>query len=101
MPNGDDKNWIRVCCSIDGFRAKYGRWPLRVRISPISYIDIIDHILSPMGFALVSSHVALVGEEDAEMVSEDDDGNSHNYGSAGGGDVSDRTIDFFGQAIFR
>ena len=39
--------------------------------------------------------------DSVDLVSEDDDGNSHNYGTDGGGDVSDRTVDFFGQAIFR
>ena len=68
---------------------------------PISYVNIIDHVLSPIGFALVSSRVELVCEDEAEMISEDDDGNFHNYGLEGGGVVSEPTVDFFGKAIFR
>ena len=27
VPNGDDKNWVRLCGAIDGFRVKYVKWP--------------------------------------------------------------------------
>jgi len=27
MPNGDDKNWVRLCAALDGFFGRYGRWP--------------------------------------------------------------------------
>ena len=68
---------------------------------PISYTDIVSHILSPQGVALVSSHVELVPEEAAEMVSEDDFGNSYSYGAHGGSDIEPPTMDFFGTAIYR
>ena len=32
MPNGYDRNWIRFCAAVDGFRMRYGRWPDRVRM---------------------------------------------------------------------
>jgi hypothetical protein len=31
MPNGIDKNWMRMCAAINGFRARYQRWLVRVR----------------------------------------------------------------------
>src|SRR5262249_16177409 len=47
MPNGHDKNWVRLCAAIDGFRVRYGHWPMRVRIFPISLADIRDHLFTP------------------------------------------------------
>ncbi len=80
MPNGGDKNWVRVCAAIDGFRIRFGRWPKRVRVMPISYADLVGHVLTPVGFALVSSFVQLVSEDDAAMIAEDGTGAEFNYG---------------------
>jgi len=101
MANGDDQNWMRVCMAVDGFRGRYGRWPKRVRIMPICYVNLVSHVLSPIGFALVSSFIELVPEDDAEMIAEDDTGATHCYGSHGPGDVvvSPSTYNFFGDAV--
>ncbi len=103
MPNGDDKNWIRVCCAIDGFRARYGRWPKRVRLMPIAYIDLLSHVLTPLGSAIVSSVVELVPEDDAEMIADDGTGAEFNYGRDGGPEreLDTATLIWFGQAIMR
>jgi len=45
MPNGDSKNWIRFCASIDGFRARYGSWPTKVRV-PNFFIEELQEILT-------------------------------------------------------
>jgi hypothetical protein len=66
--NGYDNNWVRACCAIDGFRSRYGRWPKRVRLMPIAFVDLVSNVLTPVGFALVSSVVELVPEEHAEMI---------------------------------
>ncbi len=34
MPKGNDRNWLRFCAAIDGFRCVFGRWPVRVRPFP-------------------------------------------------------------------
>ena len=36
MPNGADKNFVRLCAALNGFRLRYGKWPTRVVIYPIS-----------------------------------------------------------------
>ncbi len=82
MPNGHDKNWVRLCGAIDGFRARYGRWPTRVRIFPASLADIRDNVLTPEDYARIVAKVTLVADE-AEMVAEDDMGGSYNYGQEG------------------
>ena len=55
MPNGNDRNWIRFCAAVDGFRSVFGRWPVRVRLFPDALADIRDHILRPEDFARVRS----------------------------------------------
>jgi hypothetical protein len=82
MPNGHDKNWVRLCAAIDGFRIRYGRWPTRVRIFPASLADIRDHLFTPDAYAQILAKVALVADE-AAMVAEDDQGGSYSYGQEG------------------
>lgn len=103
MPNGDDKNWVRVCAAIDGFRVRHGRWPKRVRIMPESFVDLVGHVLSPLGFALVSSVVELVPEDEAAMIADDGTGAEYNYGNEG---FTDQEADppthvWFGEAVLR
>jgi hypothetical protein len=101
MPNGHGTNWVRVCAAIDGFRVRYGRWPKRVLLMPIAFVDLASDVLTPLGFALVSSVVELVPEEDAEMIAEDDSDAEYNYGHDGfpEGECDPPTRDWFGQAI--
>lgn len=81
MPNGYDKNWIRLCAAIDGFRSRYGRWPTRVRALPASLHDF--HLLfTTEDLAKIASKVALVTDA-ASMVAEDDSGAQYDYGQEG------------------
>ena len=68
VPNGDDRNWGRVSAAIGGFRVRYGRWPQRVVLMPIAFVDLVSDVFTPFGFAIVSSVVELLPEEDAEMI---------------------------------
>jgi hypothetical protein len=105
MPNGGDKNWIRVCAAIDGFRLDYGRWPNRVRVMPSAFDDLVAHVLTPIGFALVSSYVELVPEPDAEMIADDGTGTGaeYSYGQQGfpEGELDTPTREWFGEAVLR
>jgi hypothetical protein len=103
VPNGDDKNWVRLCAAIDGFRARFGRWPKRVRIMPLCYVDLVSHVLTPLGYAGVSSYVELVPEADAEFIAEDESGNEYSYGKQGFSKrgVDPPTRDWFGPAVLR
>ena len=82
MPNGHDKNWIRLCAAIDGFRVRYGRWPKRVRAYSLSLADLRDHLFTPTDYAQITAKVALVADE-VGMVAEDDEGGSYDYGKDG------------------
>src|SRR5438034_169908 len=103
MPNGGDKNWVRVCAAIDGFRVRYGRWPKRVRVMPASYVDLVSYVLTPLGYALVSAFVKLVPEEEAAMIADDESGAQFNYGKEGfpRSNPDPPTREWFGEAILQ
>ena len=83
MPNRGDRNWIRFCAAVDGFRLRYGRWPTRVWLFPAALEDIRDHILPPAAYERVACQVRLVPEADAPMIAEDDLGGRYDYGKEG------------------
>ncbi|OAI40708.1 hypothetical protein AYO40_04440 [Planctomycetaceae bacterium SCGC AG-212-D15] len=70
---------------------------------PICYVDLVSDVLTPLGYALVSSVVELVPEEDAEMIADDGAGAEFNYGR----DKAPRrktdlpARDWFGKAVLR
>lgn len=80
MPNGHDKNWIRLCAAIDGFRSRYGRWPVRVRMHEMSLRDF-DFLFTREDLARITAKVALIPDE-VPMIAEDDSG-AYNYGEEG------------------
>lgn len=82
MPNGADKNFVRLCAALNGFRLRYGKWPTRVVIHPISLEDLREHVLSSRDFRVVAAKVHLV-EGDAGFRAEDDEGNEYHYGEEG------------------
>jgi hypothetical protein len=82
MPNGSDKNYVRLCGAVDGFRVRYGRWPTTTRLWP-GCIDSLRHCLSEKGFARLSERLRLVEEEGATVMVEDEEGRSYDYGTLG------------------
>jgi hypothetical protein len=107
MPNGYDKNWLRVCWTIDKFRARYGRWPKRVKLSPVIYLNLVGSVLSPLGYALVSSVVELYHGEYPENVSpitaEGEDGAQTGYDDPEERELGSQVTatDWFGHAVLR
>lgn len=103
MANGDDKNWMRLCAAVDGFHVRFKQWPKRVRMEPICYVNLVSHVLSPLGFALISTHIDLVPEEGAEFIADDDSGAEHCYGTKHDWDeeVPSITREFFGDAVLQ
>ncbi len=81
MPNGHDKNWIRLCAAIYGFRSRYGRWPIRVRMYEMTLRDF-DFLFTREDLTRIAAKVALVPDE-APMIAEDDAGAHYNYGEEG------------------
>jgi hypothetical protein len=83
MPNGGDKNWIRLCAAIDGFRLRYDRWPSRIRLNPYSLEDLRYHILPIVEFARIEKQLKFISDEKAGMIAEDDTGAAYDYGNEG------------------
>lgn len=82
MPNGGDKNFVRLCAALDGFRQRHGRWPTRVVAYPAALEDLRQHVLGRAAFDAVTMKVALV-EGNAGFRAEDDRGDSYDYGREG------------------
>ena len=83
MPNGHDKNWIRLCAAVDGFRVRYGRWPTRVRMRPGMMANIRDYLFTPEDYAKITAKVSLVPADGAGMIAEGDSDARYNYGQEG------------------
>lgn len=83
MPNGYNKNWIRLCGAIDGFRVRYNRWPTRVRMWKMVYEDLRENLFTPESFDKLQGKVELIVDERAGHIAEDGKGNSYDYGSEG------------------
>ena len=73
MHFGSDRNYVRLCGAVDGFRVRYGRWPTTARLWP-GCIEVLRGCLSDAGFAKVEARLRLV---------EDEEGRSYDYGSLG------------------
>lgn len=75
MPNGIDKNWYRMCAAIDGFRARYGRWPTSIRLPE----GAIDNLFQDETLDKLERKIVLI-YDGSPYIAEDDAGNSHRYG---------------------
>ena len=82
MPNGYNKNWIRLCAALSGFRIRYGIWPTRVRISPAILDNLHQDLFSPEGFAKLEEKLQFIPGDEPFLV-EDEEGRSYNYSLEG------------------
>ena len=82
VPNGDDKNLVRFCAAVNGFRSRYKKWPSRVVLEP-GYIADLRHILSKADFAKVSAVVQLVPKKGVHIRAEGDGSESYDYSLEG------------------
>lgn len=64
MPNGAEKNWIRLLAAVDGYWQRYGAWPTHVVLPEVCLADLRDHILSTDDFVRLRSVITLEVEED-------------------------------------
>jgi hypothetical protein len=83
MPNGYDRNWVRLRAAIAGFHVRFGRWPDRVRM-PLGLIaDLRDYLFSESAFHKLQGRVALIPDEEAGCIAQDDAGHEFDYGTEG------------------
>ena len=84
MPNGHDKNFVRLCAVLDGFHEQYGRWPTRVRLHAGALEDL-KSLFSAEDFAKLGSRIEFL-PGDPGMIAEDDEGGR--YGGGVGQELS-------------
>ena len=78
----ESQNWIRLCAAIDGFRARYGRWPTRIRIWDLCLSNLRDNLFSPEDFAQIAAKLTFI-EEGQSVIAEDETGATYDYGTEG------------------
>jgi hypothetical protein len=77
MPNGVDKNFVRLCIAIDGFRAKFGCWPTKALLAdPI--LENLESLFQPATLRRLRKRISLeLGDEFAVA---DEHGHVFRYG---------------------
>ncbi len=83
MPNGDDKNWVRLCAAINGFRSRYHAWPTQIRLLPGCLEDLRGHLFSSEAFAKVEEKLIFIPDAAVGMAAEDESGRKYDYGHEG------------------
>ncbi|KAB2662541.1 MAG: hypothetical protein DVB31_11410 [Verrucomicrobia bacterium] len=81
-PNPDDDAWFRLCVAIDGFRARYGRWPTRVRLDAPALASIRSRMGDAADAARIDGLIRWVVDGSA-MVAEDDGDRRYSFGDEG------------------
>ena len=80
MPNGEDKNWVRLGIAVEGFRARYQKWPETAFISK-GLAEDIKRMFKPLTYEAVLTKLEIVEVEDeAHIELVDKAGNSFKYG---------------------
>jgi hypothetical protein len=81
MPNGNSRNLDRLLATLQGFKAKHGHWPTRVRVSKVLIKDL-KQTLTTDGYEKLVSKVALITSPTRhfEIHAEDDCGLGFAYG---------------------
>ena len=82
MPNGYDKNWVRFCAVVDGFRLRFGRWPTVARLDPLCLDDLRKHLFSPDSFSVLEEKIQFTAEPDCFEVA-DGEGRRYSYWEEG------------------
>jgi hypothetical protein len=77
VPNGEDKNWVRLCAALDGFFVRYGRWPTRIRL-PIYAIEDFRHLFAPESFRRLMEQFDVVVDPHY-FAAESDGGRRYDY----------------------
>jgi len=85
MPNGEGKNWVRLCGAIDGFRSRYKKWPTKMRLGSI-YFHNIKSLLQSKEFNILQDKLELI-IDNVHIIAEDDSGNNYDYSKEGFSEV--------------
>jgi hypothetical protein len=89
VPNGFERNWMRLCFTVAGFRIRFGAWPSRLRISLAVLENIERDLLTPTSVAKLKCKLDLVADG-SEFVAEDETGRTLGYDEA---EFADRAVE--------
>jgi len=82
MQSGDHKNWVRLCDTIDGFRAEHGRWPTKILLPEAIFHTLKQDAFSKERLEMIEENLSFV-VEDVAIVAADDNGRYYSYGDLG------------------
>ena len=74
MPNGYDKNWIRINLTINGFRGKFKSWPTKITLDDLILRDLRDNLFTSESLAKIEEKLELIPIDKGMIVAEDDKG---------------------------
>jgi hypothetical protein len=83
VPNGADKNWVRLRGALEGFFVTHGHWPTRVRLWPVILDNLRNDLFTPAAWERVVAHLEFVPDDSAPIVAEDAQGRLYSYGEQG------------------
>ena len=81
MPNGYDKNWVRLQGAINGFRNQYKSWPSKIRLPEPILIDL-KTLFKDQTFAKIEDRLKLI-VDNVPIVAEDGFEREYSYGKEG------------------
>lgn len=70
---------------------------------PNCHVELVNHVLIPFGFALVTSYIQLILVEEAEMIANEDSGVEYCYEKQGvpSGEANPPPREWFSEAVLR
>jgi hypothetical protein len=63
VPNGNDRNWIRLRGALEGFFVTHGQWPTRVHLHPGTLQNLRDDLFTPAAWSRITAHLEFVPDE--------------------------------------
>lgn len=74
---------IRILAAANGFKNAFGYWPTRILLNRSMAEAIKEHILTPVGWAMLASKLDLVPIEEGTVIAEGTNDQSFEYGDEG------------------
>ena len=78
MPNGYDRNWVRLLIILGRFRAKYGSWPSKILLSKSMLDNLKNDLFTLEAFAKLEEKLEFIVNDDG-FGAEDNSGNFISY----------------------
>lgn len=78
-----DRNRWRFRAAVDGFRARYGVRPTKIRMFPESLQSLRGYVFTPVNIDMIENKIELVSDESAPHIAEECMGRQYNYGKEG------------------